>query len=119
VLGKLIPKALKRRNTFRIVQAPTESHENRHKVLVTSQFLANMSLQDTRATVDRITSIMRELGDQFEEEIASKEVWRELSNRLQRRDKLYNYRDRRKLSHVNGLHGMALMKLRDGRIKQD
>ena len=98
VLGKLNPKSVKWRDTLRTLKLPTASHEILHKVLATSQLLAKISLKDTHTTVDKITAIMRELGHQLEEEIACKELWRELSNKLQTRDRLYNKMDRRKPS---------------------
>jgi len=62
---------------------------------------------------------MSSLGHQLEEEIASKEVWREMSLKLQSSDKLYNATDRRKLSEAKVLDGAALMELRDARLVKD
>jgi len=111
--------SVKWRDTLGILKLPTTSHEIRHNVLTTSQLLANMSLKDTQTTVDRITGIMWELGQQLEAEIGSKELSRELSNKLQTGDRLYNQTDRRKLSEASLLDGAALMKLWDARIATD
>jgi len=106
-------------DTLRILKLPTTSHEIRHNVLTTSQLLANMSLKYTQTTVDRITGIMWELGQQLEEEIGSKELLRELSNKLQTGDRLYNQTNRRKLSEASVLDGAALMKPWDARSATD
>ena len=111
--------SVKWRDTLGILKLPTTSHQIRHNVLTTSQLLANMSLKDTQTTVNRITGIMRELGQQLEEEIAFKELSRELRNKLQTGDRLYNQTDRRKLSEASVLDGTALMKLWDARIATD
>lgn len=62
---------------------------------------------------------MSSLRHQLEEEIASKELWRELSQKLQTGDKHDNETDRRKLSEERVLGGEALMRLRDARIEKD
>jgi len=58
-------------------------------------------------------------GHQLEEEIASKRLWRELSQKLQTGDKLYNQTDQRKLSEARVLDGETLMRLRDARLAKD
>ena len=69
--------------------------------------------------MDRVRGIMSSLGHQLEEEIASQELWRELSQKLPTDDKLHNETDLSKLSEARVLDGEALMRLRDVRIEKD
>ena len=119
VLGKLNPKVEKRRDSFGIIKKPSGSREIRHQVLAAGNLLANITLGNSDSTVDRVKGIMSSLGHQLEEEIASKELWREMSLKLQNSDKLYNATDRRKLSEARVLDGAALMELRDARLAKD
>jgi len=119
VLGKLNPKVDKRRDTLGIIKKPSGSREIRHQVLAAGNLLGNLNLKNLDSTLDRVKGIMSSLGHQLEEEIASKEVWREMSLKLQSSDKLYNATDRRKLSEAKVLDGAALMELRDARLVKD
>ena len=94
VLGKLNPKVEKWRDSLRIIKKPTGSREIRYQVLAAGNLLANISLKNSDSTLERVKGIMSSLGHQLEEEIASKELWREMSLKLQSSDKLYNATDR-------------------------
>ena len=119
VLGKLAPKIHKRRDTLGIIKSPSGSREIRHQVQAAGLLLDKMTLGTSHPTMDRVRGIMSSLGHELEEEIASKELWRELSQKLQTGDKLYNETDRRKLSEERVVGGEALMRLRDAGIEKD
>lgn len=88
VLGKLAPKVPKRRDTLGIIKSPSGSREIRHQVQAVGLLLDKITLGNSHPTMDRVRGIMSSLGHQLEEEIASKELWRELSQKLQTGDKL-------------------------------
>ena len=69
--------------------------------------------------MDRVRGIMGSLGHHLEEEIASKELWLELSQKLRTGDKLYNETNRRKLSEARVLDRESRMRLRDEHIEKD
>jgi len=119
VLGKLNPRVEKRRDTMGIIKKPTGSREIRHQVLAAGNLLGNLTFNNSDTILDRVKGIMSSLGHQLEEEIASKELWREMSLKLQSSDKLYNATDRRKLSEARLLDGAALIELRDARLAKD
>ena len=87
-----------------------------HQVHATSNLLGNLTLNNSDSILDCVKGIMSSLGHQLEEEISSKELWREMSLKLQSSDNLYNTTDRRKLSEARVLDGAALMELRDARL---
>ncbi|RPB02246.1 hypothetical protein L873DRAFT_1762391, partial [Choiromyces venosus 120613-1] len=62
---------------------------------------------------------MTDLGHQLEEEIAEKEVWQELTHKLQNVDLIHNATGKRKLSEARVLDGAALIKLRDAQLEKD
>ena len=121
VLGKLVPLAPKRRDTIGIIKQPGSSREIRYKVQAAGKILTNLSQEGNHSStsVDRVKGIMRSLDHQLEEEIASKELWRELTLKLQNSDKLYNATDRRKLNEAWVLDSAALIELRDARLEKD
>jgi len=116
VPGKLNLKVERRRDTLDIIKKPTGSREIHHQVLAAGRLLATRTRRNADPTVNRVKGIMSSLGHQLEEEIASKELWRKLSQKLQTNDKLYNATDRRKLSEAHVLDGAALMELQDARL---
>ncbi|KAG0127735.1 hypothetical protein HOY82DRAFT_613044 [Tuber indicum] len=62
---------------------------------------------------------MRELGHQLETEIAQRELYQELSKKLQGIDPIYNKTDRWKLTEARIITGADLMRLRDIRLEKD
>jgi len=121
ILGKLVPKAPKCRDTICIIKQPGGSREIGHEVQTAGKILTNLLLEGNHSatSVDRVKGIMHSLGHQLEAEIASKEVLRELRLKLQDSDKLYNATDRGKLSVAPVLDGAALMELWDARLEKD
>ena len=111
----------KRCHTIGIIKQPGGSREIWHKVQAAGKILTNQSLEGNHSatSVDRVNGIMRSLGHQLEEEITSKELWRELTLKLQNSDKLYNATDRRKLSEARVLDTAALMELREAHLEKD
>jgi len=86
-------------------------YKTRHQVLAASSFLANITCDNSDSIVDHVKGIISSLGHHLEEEMASKEHLQELSLKLKNSDKLYNARDRRKLSEAGVLDGRTLMEL--------
>ena len=123
VLGKIAPPCPKRRNTLGVVKTPRTSREIRHQVKAAGKLVDSLVLPqqaDSGITAERVKSILSTLGHQLEEEIAEKEIWQELSHKLQNVDStLFNATDRRKLSEARVLDAEELLKLRDARLEKD
>jgi len=62
---------------------------------------------------------MKDLGHQLEEEIAEKEIWLELTHKLQKVDLIHNTTDKRKLSEAWVLDGAALVQLHNAQLEKD
>ncbi|KAG0641070.1 hypothetical protein HOY80DRAFT_1114768, partial [Tuber brumale] len=107
------------RDIYRIIQQPTGSREIWHQVVAAGILLANLTIDNTDSTFDRVKRIMCPHGHQLEEVIGSKELRREQSLRLQSSDKFNNTTHWRKLSEAGVLDGAALIKLRDTHITKD
>ena len=120
VLGKITPSTTKRRDTLGTMLVPKSSREIRQRVLSATKLVDTLSSQSSSlSTIDRVKSIMQDLGHQLEEEIAEKEIWQELTHKLQNVDLIHNTTDKRKLSAARVLDGAALIKLRDARLEKD
>jgi len=120
VLGKITPTTTKRRDTLGTMPIPKSSREIRQRVLSATKLVDTLSSQSTSlSTIDRVKSIMKDLGHQLEEEIAEKEIWQELTHKLQKVDLIHNTTDKRKLSEARVLDGAALIQLRDARLEKD
>lgn len=126
VLGKVAPLESKRRNTLGVVKHPETSRDIRGHIQSATNLLAAIQLTDAPAPrsesqnqVNHVSKILRDLGHQLEEHIAEKEIWRDMSHRLQGVDKIYNATDRRKLSEARALGGKDLRLLRDACLEKD
>jgi len=62
---------------------------------------------------------MKDLSHQLQEEIAEKEIWQELTHKLQNVDLIHYTTDKRKLSEARVLDGAALIQLRDARLEKN
>jgi hypothetical protein len=124
VLGKVSPLEPKRRDTIGVVKHPETSQDIRRRVLSATQLLTTLQLahgpeKELKQHAERVRNILRDLGHQLEEQIAEKEIWQEITHRLQGVDVIYNATDKRKLSEARVLSGKDLMMLRDARLAKN
>jgi len=109
VLDKLAPNILKRHGILGIIKSPSGSREIQYQVQALGLLLDKITIGVSHPTMDQVRGIMSSLGYQLEEEIASREWWRELSQKHQTGDKHYNETDRRRLSEARLVDGETLM----------
>ena len=81
--------------------------------------LDKITLGNSPPTIDQVTGIMSSLGHQLQEELASKELWGELGEKLQTGDNLCKGTERRKLSEARVLDGETFMTLHNAPVVKD
>lgn len=124
VLGKVAPLSPRRRDTLGVVKHLRTGRDIRQRVKASETLLLEgiegltISAGGQKA-LERVKVLVRDLGHQLEMEIAEKEIYQEMNERLQGTETIYNTTDRRKLSVARYLDGRALISLRDARLAKD